>query len=238
MAFVALIAVTLIGVLILLEQRWAASGAPADRRSNLYAYLLTFGVQVCLLPLVSLNPLAERFALFDLSAWPLLWAALAYLVLMDIGEFAFHRAQHSIPLLWRMHSLHHSDPNMNVTTTVRHFWGDKLIKALTIWPACALILKPTAAVLLIYGLVSLYHFFVHANLPISLGKWSWVINHPAYHRRHHSSEPEHFDSNFASLFPIFDWICGTYRRPEGFPKTGLERQPRTFADVALWPLRS
>lgn len=235
-----LIALALLLVLILrmFEQRWPASTAESEWRDNLLAYLLFAGAQICLLPLVSLNPVAARLALVDLATWPLIPAALAFLVLMDLAEFGFHRAQHAIPFLWRMHSLHHSDPNMNATTTVRHFWADPLIKAMTIWPAVALVLKPTPAVLIVYGAISLYHYFIHSNLPVSFGRWSWLLNHPAYHRRHHSSAPEHFGSNYASLFPIFDVISGSYRRPEGFPETGLERQPRSIADLALWPLRS
>ena len=225
-------------LLALFEMRWAASRAATDRTSNVFTWVLMLSTQICLLPLVSLNPLAQRFALIDLSAWSLIPAILAYTLLMDFAEFGFHRAQHAIPFLWKMHSLHHSDTNMNATTAARHFWGDQFVKAVTIWPACALILKPSASVLLGYGLISLYHYFIHANLPVSFGRWSWLLNHPAYHRRHHSTEPEHFGSNYASLFPVFDWICGTYRRPEGFPATGLERQPRGLADLALWPLRS
>ena len=48
---------------------------------------------------------------------------------------ALFLASHRIPALWAMHSLHHSDPEMTALTTNRHFWGDQLIKALTIWSA-------------------------------------------------------------------------------------------------------
>lgn len=225
-------------VLILCERFFAASREPSDRVVNIYAVSILFAAQMCLLPLVALNDVASRFSLFDLSAWSFLPAAFCFTVLMDFGEFAFHRAQHVIPFLWRMHSLHHSDPNMNALTTLRHFWGDQLIKALTIWPACVLLLRPTAGIILFYGFVSTFHFFIHSNLPVSFGRWSWLLNHPAYHRRHHSSRPEHFNSNFASLFPVFDLLCGSYRRPNGFPPTGLERAPRTVFDVLLWPVRS
>lgn len=233
-----LLTLSIAAALMLCERLWAASSDASDRSVNLYAAVLYFVTQFWLLPFVALNDVAARFALVDLASWPFLWAAIAFTLLMDFGEFAFHRAQHRIPLLWRMHALHHSDPNMNVTTTVRHFWGDQLIKAVTIWPACVLLLRPTPGVILFYGLVSFYHFFSHSNLRVSLGGWAWLINHPAYHRRHHSSRPEHFNSNYAGIFPIFDVLFGSYRRPDGYPPTGLAKAPQSLVDVALWPLKS
>jgi sterol desaturase/sphingolipid hydroxylase (fatty acid hydroxylase superfamily) len=232
-----LLALSLVLALVLLEGRWGASAAPADRLNNLKSYGLHFAVQLTLLPAVALAIPAE-VALFDLSAWPLLWGAVVFALAMDLGEYAFHRAQHTFPWLWRMHALHHSDPNMNVTTTVRHFWGDQLLKAVTIWPLCELVLRPTPAILLCYSLLSLVHFFAHANLRIGFGRWSWLLNHPAYHRRHHSADPRHFGSNYAGLFPIFDVIFGTYKRPDGFPETGLDTRPRTLLQIATWPLRT
>jgi sterol desaturase/sphingolipid hydroxylase (fatty acid hydroxylase superfamily) len=228
----------LAAAVIVCERFYAATPGGSDAAVNIYAASVYFGAQICLLPLIALNGVAAKFALVDLGQWPFLWAALAFTLLMDFGEFAFHRAQHAFPFLWRMHALHHSDPNMNAMTTSRHFWGDQLIKGVTIWPACALVLRPSVAVLVFYSFVNAYHFFVHSNLRVSFGGFSWLLNHPAYHRRHHSSRPEHFNSNYASLFPVFDVLCGSYHRPEGFPSTGLPKSPRTFFDVVLWPLRS
>src|SRR5437870_2284810 len=56
-----------------------------------------------------------------------------YALAMDGGEYLFHRAQHRIPLLWAMHSLHHSDPAVNTSTAPRHFWGEMPLKAVTIY---------------------------------------------------------------------------------------------------------
>jgi sterol desaturase/sphingolipid hydroxylase (fatty acid hydroxylase superfamily) len=64
-----------------------------------------------------------------------------------------------------------------------------------------------------------------------------VLNCPAYHRRHHSRLTEHYNTNFAALFPIFDVIFGTYRRPDGWPPSGLDETPRSFGDLFFWPLR-
>ncbi len=156
---------------------------------------------------------------------------------MDFGEFAFHRAQHAIPWLWKMHALHHSDPCMSATTAQRHWWGDQLLKAVTIWPAVALLLGPSVEITAAWGAVSVYHIFVHANLKVNYGRFSVVLNNPAYHRIHHARSPEHYDTNFAALFPVYDLIFGSYRRPRTFEETGLERTAENVAEAVLWPLR-
>ena len=63
-----------------------------------------------------------------------------------------------------------------------------------------------------------------------------MLNAPAYHRRHHSAEPAHYDSNFAALFPIFDVLAGSYHRPDGYPATGIPDRPASAREVLLWPL--
>ena len=219
------------GVLTLLE----ALRAPArtEWRINLLAWAIYLAVALTVQPLFVIAGIPS---LLDGAALPF-WLGLAIFVLvMDLGEFLFHRAQHAVPALWAMHSLHHSDSEMSALTTQRHFWGDQLLKTVTIWSAATLVIAPTPAMAGLYAALGLWHFVSHSRLPIDLGRCSWLINTPAYHRRHHSRRPEHFDSNFAGLFPIFDVICGTYHRPEGFPPTGLDHAPRNLRELAIWPL--
>lgn len=175
-------------------------------------------------------------ALIDGSRLPTWAAILVFLVVYDIGEYLFHRMQHRVPVLWAMHSLHHSDPEMCALTTSRHYWADPLFKTITVWSASAMIISPTPAVLAAYSLISLWHFFVHSRLEVNFGRWSWLINTPAYHRRHHSRLPEHYDSNFAALLPIWDVLLGSYHRPDGFPPTGLDTRPHNLRELIAWPL--
>ena len=206
----------------------------ADWWRNLQAWALNAAIGFAVLPVLASWHVAS---LVDGAALPFWTGAIAYLVLRDFLEFAYHRAQHAIPLLWSMHALHHSDPNMSALTTTRHFWGDQVVKAVTIWPLAALIIAPTPVMVGLFNLVSLWNFVVHARLPIGFGSLSWLLNSPAYHRRHHSSLPEHYNSNFAALLPIFDVLGGTYNRPTGFPPTGLETKPESLSDLLIWPLR-
>lgn len=217
--------------LTLIEQ---VSGAPrGDWLRNLQSWVLQLAVAIAILPLV---PLWHGASLIDGSRLPF-WAAFPiFLVVRDLGEYLYHRAQHRVPFLWAMHSLHHSDPEMAALTTQRHFWGDQLVKQLTVWSAALMVISPTPAMVACYGLVSLWNFVVHADLPLDFGRLSWLLNAPGFHRRHHSRLPEHYDSNFAALFPIFDVIAGSYHRGEGFPPTGLERKPTGPGELIIWPL--
>lgn len=204
----------------------------SSRAINLQAWAVSLAGTILFLPVVQYS--LPNSLVSGAPAWigvPL------YIVVNDLAEYLFHRAQHASPILWRMHSLHHSDHDMNATTTQRHFWGDPLLKALTVWPLAALVVAPTPAASAIYALLSLWNFVSHAAIDLNFGKWSWLLNSAAYHRRHHSSRSEHFNSNFAALFPIFDVIAGSYRRPDGFPPTGLDHRPGNIAEVLLWPLR-
>jgi sterol desaturase/sphingolipid hydroxylase (fatty acid hydroxylase superfamily) len=218
-------------ILIIIERRH--NPASTDWLHNLETWGIARLTAISVLPLV---PQLHYAALVDGAKLPFWLALPLFVVVIDLGEYVFHRAQHRIPFMWAMHSLHHSDPDMNVLTSQRHFWGDQFIKALTIWPASMMIIGPTPAMIGAFGLISLWNLVLHSRLPINFGRLSWLLNTPSYHRRHHSRLPEHYDTNFAALFPIFDVICGTYYRPTSFPPTGLERHPENIAEVVTWPL--
>jgi sterol desaturase/sphingolipid hydroxylase (fatty acid hydroxylase superfamily) len=177
------------------------------------------------------------------AGWGLVGSVLAYTVAMDFGEYIFHRAQHRIPALWAMHSLHHSDPAMNVSTTLRHYWAEYAIKAATIYLAIAMLLRITPLIAGLYIVISLMSsFFFHLNLRLGFGRVHLIINSPQYHRIHHSILPQHRNKNFAALFPIFDLMFGTRYRPmrDDYPETGLydRDQPSDMLAAIVWPMRS
>ena len=115
-------------------------------------------------------------SLIDGAALPVWAGVLGYLVVRDLLEFLFHRAQHTVPWMWSMHSLHHSDPDMSALTTSRHFWAEPLIKAVTIWPLAAL-----ASFMLFLTALRLNHEAIHHNLGFTprahrFGSgWGWLV---------------------------------------------------------------
>lgn len=205
-----------------------------DWLRNIQAWLVSGVVGFAILPLVTIKGVPTLLEGEDLPFWV---AFPLFALVWDLGEYLYHRAQHKIPLLWAMHSLHHSDPEMSALTTQRHFWGDQLIKSLSVWLAASLVIAPTPAIVTAFFVLSLWNFFAHANLRIDFGRFSWLMNSPAYHRRHHSKLPEHYNSNYAALFPIWDVIAGSYRPAEGYPETGLDEDgPKNLHEVIAWPL--
>jgi len=210
-----------------------AKAPRGDLRINLLTWLLNLAAAATVFQVFKAW---QGPSLIDTAALPAWAGLLLFVVVYDLGEYLFHRLQHAIPLLWAMHSLHHSDPEMSALTTSRHFWGDRLFKTFTVWSLSAMIVAPTSLCLWGYSLLSLWNYFTHARLPVDFGRWSWLINSPAYHRRHHSALPEHYNSNFAALFPLWDVISGAYRRPDGFPPTGLQTRPGGLIELLAWPL--
>lgn len=236
----------LIGLLI--ERFRPAEVQPANSiRFNIaYTFLYSIG-QSALSPL-SLGLVSAVVGLFGgglivlpSSGWLLLPGFLLFAVVMDFAEYIFHRAQHTIPSLWSMHSFHHSDTTLNASSTNRHFWAEQAIKSVTVYLLPSILFKTNGTVFFMYAALSMYNIFIHMNIRIGFGKWSFLMNCPQYHRLHHSNQPEHYNCNFVALFPIFDVLFGTYHRPltNEFPSTGIEGndKPANIIEAVLWPAR-
>ena len=231
------------------EQRRPAAACPAGGVIFNLFYLAPFTLlHAVSVPAVSAVTVAIANALgggiFKLpsSGWNLVWAAALYTFAMDFGEYAFHRAQHHFPVLWAMHSLHHSDGAVNVSTTPRHFWADQAMKSATIFLAVGLLFRSNDRIAVIYAMVSLWNFVAHMNLRLGFGPAWFVLNSPQFHRVHHSCRREHYDRNFAALFTIFDAIFQTayIPAPGEYPSTGLEDAdtPRSLVEAVAWPMRN
>jgi sterol desaturase/sphingolipid hydroxylase (fatty acid hydroxylase superfamily) len=234
-----LISALVVGLLTLAELRWPARREAATRGINLGVWALRLVLQLTAVPCLVLvaAALGQRLGAPSLriSTWPLAESALVLVLTMDLAEYLYHRAQHAIPWLWRRHALHHSDPCVNATTTERHWWGDLVLKSLLFVGPLAVLLQPSPAADALYGAFSLWNYIAHANLKLSFGRLSFVLNSPAYHRLHHARAPEHHGANFAALLPIFDVLSGSYRRPTASVETGLDQAPRSLAAALAWP---
>jgi len=199
-------------------------------------------VPVCSLATVlAVNAAGGGWIVLPTTGWTLLPGFLLYALTIDFFEYLFHRAQHRLPVMWAMHSFHHSDDALNASTTSRHYWAEHGIKMATIYLAAGMLFKSNALILGMYALLSFYNVFLHMNIRVGFGRWSMLMNCPQYHRIHHSALPEHFNCNFSSLFPIFDLVFGTYRMPRKaeYPPTGLDsgEHPSGMVEAIFWPVR-
>ena len=159
----------------------------------------------------------------DFSAAELAMRFVLFLLAADLIKYWMHRAMHAAPLLWRFHRAHHSDRHFNSSTNLREQWAGAIygdvVFALIAAPLFGALTTPIplTAAYVAYG------FFAHSNLRLPLGRVTPMLVGPHYHRIHHSRLPEHANVNFASFFPLFDILFGTYYGPsrDEFPPTGL-----------------
>ena len=168
--------------------------------------------------------------------------SLIYLFLSDFFFYWYHRAQHTFKYLWVLHELHHSDTELNVTTSMRTYWLDRPMQALAISIPISYIVGIDAIGIKIYlVLFTAWLFFTHANLKIRFGVFTRVFCGPQLHRIHHSNLPEHQGKNIAQFFPIFDILFGTYYHPgyNEFPATGLTEKEtnRSIFTAMIKPFR-
>ncbi|MDX8348501.1 sterol desaturase family protein [Cognatiyoonia sp. IB215446] len=132
----------------------------------------------------------------------------------DFVQYWVHRAFHTFPVLWRFHSIHHSTKKMDWLAGARmHFVEIGVLRALTAVPMFTLGFDPAAiqAYLLI---VYFYSSFIHANIGWKFGFIERFLVTPRFHHWHHGSDREAIDINYASHFPIYDWLFGTHHLPE------------------------
>jgi sterol desaturase/sphingolipid hydroxylase (fatty acid hydroxylase superfamily) len=137
-------------------------------------------------------------------------------------HYGIHRLFHTVPLLWRAHRLHHSDPDVDIITELKHHPLEYLISGLLdVAAVVSLGLSPLVIVIsaLVAPAVSLMS---HTNI-----KLPGHIDHslrllivtPAMHRIHHSSYQPETDSNYSALFSFWDRLFGTYVEK---PRDGFE----------------
>ncbi len=141
------------------------------------------------------------------ARWVLAVAAL------DLVRYGVHVAHHAVPLLWRVHQVHHSDPDLDASTGLRFHPIELILTQGAYLAAVAICAPPVGAVLLTELLFCFQSFFSHANasLPARLEKalrFVWVT--PEMHRIHHSDQKREQRSNFGDLFPWWDRVLGSY----------------------------
>ena len=151
------------------------------------------------------------FNQLGLSSWVSILLAVAVL---DLVVYFQHRVFHAVPLLWRLHLVHHADPEIDVTTGAR-FHPFEIMLSMLIKMAVVLALgAPAAGVVLFEVLLNATSMFNHGNvaLPAAVDRLiRAVMVTPDMHRVHHSVRREETNSNFGFNVPWWDRLFGTYR---------------------------
>src|SRR5262249_36249851 len=130
----------------------------------------------------------------------------------DFANYWNHRFMHTA-LVWPVHAIHHSEPDVNGMTTFRvHALEDFVM-------GCSYVLLLTwlsipADALGILGVVLILHnMYIHADLDWTHGPFELFFASPRFHRWHHADVPEARGKNLANVMPIFDVIFRTYYCP-------------------------
>jgi sterol desaturase/sphingolipid hydroxylase (fatty acid hydroxylase superfamily) len=135
-------------------------------------------------------------------------------LLFDLWMYAWHYINHKVPFFWRFHRVHHSDAQMDVTTATRFHTGEILFSGILRVPVI-LLLGMQLWELFIYEILAVIVVqFHHANINLP-GKLDdilrWVIVTPHMHKVHHSRWQPETDSNFSTIFSIWDRLGRTFR---------------------------
>ena len=144
------------------------------------------------------------------------WAVVVFGILsMDFfGGWLVHIVQHKVPVLWRMHMLHHTDTNVDVTSGLRHHPLEAFFRWVFFFIGILITGLPIYAVMIAQTIMSVFTMFTHAN--IRLPQWldkgmSYILISPNMHKIHHHYKQPFTDSNYGTAFSIWDRLFGTYK---------------------------
>ena len=221
-----------LGVLGVLEALIPAFRQSPERGRRWPTNFSLGAVNAMLLPLVPVSVVggaewahAHGVGLLNQFASPWWTGLLATLAVRSLAGYAVHVLMHKAPLLWGVHRVHHLDVHLDVSTSLRSHPAELVISLIVIVPV-AIALGPTPWVLIIYEVMdAMVSAFSHANLRIPERcdqALRWVMVTPNMHRVHHSSYQRDTDSNYGTVFTIWDRVFGTYCRVPTFGADGMQ----------------
>lgn len=160
----------------------------------------------------------QQWGVLTLVNWPA-WLEIALaVILMDLAIYLQHVMVHAVPSLWRLHRVHHADPDFDVTTGSR-FHPFEIILSMLIKFGVIIMLGPAAVAVIIFEVIlNASAMFNHSNVRLNLGLdrvMRLFIVTPDMHRVHHSVQQHETNSNFGFFLPWWDRLFGTYQaQPE------------------------
>jgi len=161
---------------------------------------------------------AHHFGLFNLLPWSPSIELVCAVILLDLVIYTQHVIFHALPLLWRLHMVHHADRDIDVTTGLRFHPLEILVSMLIKMGAVALLGVPLVAVLLFEMILNGMAMFNHANVALPLWFDALIrrlLVTPDMHRVHHSVIREETNSNYGFNLSLWDRLFTTYRaQPE------------------------
>jgi sterol desaturase/sphingolipid hydroxylase (fatty acid hydroxylase superfamily) len=178
-----------------------------------------------------------------LPAWV---AAVMTLLVLDFALYLQHVLFHAVPVLWRLHRMHHADLDVDTTTGLR-FHPLEILLSLGFKAAVGVLLGAVPwAVVAFEVLLNAASVFNHGNVALSErhDRWlRWPVVTPDMHRVHHSTSVIEINSNFGFSVSWWDRLCGTYRAQPALGQVGMDiglseyRTPLHLGQLLLLPFR-
>jgi sterol desaturase/sphingolipid hydroxylase (fatty acid hydroxylase superfamily) len=157
--------------------------------------------------------LERHWGLLTLANLPPYLAMALGLLLLDLAIYFQHRLFHRLPLLWRLHRIHHLDPGFDTTTAIR-FHPLEIVLSMYYKIAVTVVLGVSPLTILVFeSLLNACALFNHGNVRLPAGltrALGPVLITPDFHRIHHSARPAETHSNFGFCVPWWDRLLGTF----------------------------
>ena len=156
---------------------------------------------------------AQGWGLFNVLALPFAVELVLIVLIFDFAIWLQHLITHKVPILWRLHRVHHADVDMDVTTAIR-FHPVEIALSMLLKIGLVYLLGPAAVAIVIFEIIlNGTAMFNHSNL--ALPGWfdraiRKVLVTPDMHRVHHSVHRDEHDSNYGFALSVWDRLFGTY----------------------------
>lgn len=211
------------------HQRWSGALALIVIGSVLSRLVLPAG-------LVGIAVLAGSLEIgaFNMLGVPL-WADIVIgFIALDFAIWLQHVAMHRVPLLWRMHRVHHTDPGLDVTTALRFHPFEFLVSL--VWKMLIVLTLGASPLTVAIFVITLNcaSMFNHTNLaiPASADRWlRWIIVTPDMHRIHHSTDHAEANTNFGFCLPWWDHLFSTYTASPAQGHLQMELGDKSWRDA-------
>nr|WP_202819675.1 sterol desaturase family protein [Thaumasiovibrio occultus] len=216
---------SLLVLFMLAEAKWPRRDRAVPRKTRWFANIAVVMVSSIatklVLPLLAFDfaqqAQAQQWGVLNHSAvqqaLPLWATTLLAIVLLDCAIYWQHRLFHRIPLLWRLHRMHHTDIDFDVTTASR-FHPIEIILSMVIKISLVVSLGISPlAIVLFEVILNGSAMFNHSNLRLPLPvdkRLRWLIVTPDFHRVHHSVHNNEMHRNFGFFLSVWDRIFGSY----------------------------
>ncbi len=226
-----LVSVTALAIFSILEILAPLSTRVSTRKVR---YLTNLGLYALSAPISTFVPLltaygtslwAGQYGLGFFNTVPMsMWVSIPLsFLLIDATSYWQHRLFHSVPFLWSVHAVHHTDRDVDATTAIRHHPLEIFVSLILFIPVVALFGLPPSAVLSYMGITAVVQIFHHSNvrLPRVLSWFTYVVVTPEIHHVHHALAQDIADSNYSAIFPWWDKLFGTFTKPIEIYTSGI-----------------